>query len=215
MALKLAHVILELALSPYLGQGLGLGWTRAWQWYGLQALLSRFWWNSRALTTFRGDQVWKEGAGSICLERVAGLLKEDENQDGCSDLLHEKEPLSVIMFTMPQVLSQKILPLSFQREVASSASAFHTWLYIIWYVDILSHLALSYWPILFPHYLKCSFYLNPYENVHIFKTLFYWTPVMHLFNPPWQQRDHFCSDLRPWGICRQWPEPRAGRCSQG
>ena len=30
-----------------------------------------------------------------------------------------------------------------------------------------------------------------------------------------QHPDHFCSDLRPWGICRQWPEPRAGRCSQG
>ena len=34
----------------------------------------------------RGDQVWKEGAGSIWLERATGLLEEDENQDGCSDL---------------------------------------------------------------------------------------------------------------------------------
>ena len=39
-------------------------------------------------------------------------------------------------------------------------------------VDILSHLALSYSPSLFRHHIKCCFYLNPHENVHIFRTLF-------------------------------------------
>ena len=74
MALKLAHVILESALSPYLGQGLGLG-------LGLD--------NDMGCRLCSQDSDETQKHLQLCerrLERATGLLEENENQDGCSDL---------------------------------------------------------------------------------------------------------------------------------